>query len=169
MSKGIYTALSGAISQNQKLDVLSNNIANVDTVGFKKDEPVFKEYVTALEKEETVIDVPRVEFKPSDFYHLHGNDKSFVSLDDVVTNHETGRFRRTGNTLDFALNGEGFFEVNTPLGLRYTRAGNFSLDPVGRLVTEDGYPVMAVPTPEKITPEQREIIIGNRQIEITSN
>jgi flagellar basal-body rod protein FlgF len=168
LDKGIYTALSGAIAQTQTLDTISNNLANVDTIAFKKDEPVFKEYLTVLEKDETVNNVPKVEFKPSDFYHLYGNDKSFVSLDDVATNHAQGSTQRTGNSFDFALNGEGFFEVNTPLGIRYTRAGNFTIDPKGKLITQEGASVLAAPKTPQDKPEQREIIIPlNANINVT--
>jgi len=173
LDKGIYTAVSGAIAQDQKLQTISNNIANVDTVAFKKESPVFKEFVTALERQETVIDVPRVEFKPSDFYHLQGNEKSYVNLDSVTTDYEQGSFKRTANPMDFAISGEGFFEVNTPLGVRYTKAGNFTLDSQSRLVTMDGNPILA--EPKKIQgadpalnnlPENREIKIRDANFEV---
>jgi flagellar basal-body rod protein FlgF len=176
LDKGVFTAVSGAAAQEQRLQTLANNIANVDTIAYKKDEPVFKEFVASLEKQETVIDVPRVEFKPSDFYHLHGNDKSYVSLDDIVTNNEQGTLHRTANPMDFAIQGEGYFEVNTPIGVRYTRAGNFTLDAKMRLVTLDGYPVLSAlkkadpnnPNADIARlnmPENREIVIRGQDIQ----
>ena len=63
-------------------------------------------------------------------------------VDEVGKNFETGRIRTTGNDLDFALANEGFFTIETPQGERYTRAGNFQLDASGRIVTNDGYPVL---------------------------
>ncbi len=143
MDKGIYTSLSGAIANEKQLETTANNIANVNTVAFKKDSPVFKEYITKLEKLESVIDVPRDVFKPSDFYHLHGNERSYVALDDITTDFSKGDFKMTSNPFDFAIAGNAFFEVNTPLGIRYTQAGNFTLNSEGKLVTLDGYPVLS--------------------------
>src|SRR5690606_27782197 len=67
-SKGVYTALSGAIAQSQKLDTIANNIANVNTAGFKKDQQVFREYLTAYEKPSDVIQVPKVPASIESFY-----------------------------------------------------------------------------------------------------
>lgn len=141
-NKGIYTALSGAMAQTQRLDTIANNIANVNTPGFKKDQQVFQEYLTSFEKPQDVMNVPRVPASIESFYDMQGGDKSFVDSKGTFTDFSQGSLRATGNPLDVAIDGKGFFEVSTPGGVRLTRAGNFTLDGMGQLVTKDGFPVL---------------------------
>lgn len=140
--KGVYTALSGAIAQTLKMDTIANNIANVNTTGFKKDQQTFSEYLTAVEKEQDVMKVPRMPASIESFYELNGGDKAFVDTAGTYTNFEQGNLKPTGGKLDLAIEGAGFFEVGTPAGVKLTRAGNFSIDGNGQLVTKDGYPVL---------------------------
>ncbi len=142
MSKGIYTAVSGAIAQSQKLDTIANNLANVNTPGFKRDQQVFSEYLTAVEKEPSATNVPRVTASIESFYDMQGNDKSYVDSAGTYTDFTQGSLRVTGNNLDIALEGDGLLEVATNEGVRYTRAGNLSIDSEGRLVTKQGFPVL---------------------------
>lgn len=141
-TQGIYTALSGALAQSTKIDTIANNIANVNTTGFKKDQQTFSEYLTAAEKEPEVIQVPRVPASIESFYEMNGGDKSYVNAAGTYTNFEQGSLKSTGGKLDVAIDGPGFFEVNTPSGVRLTRAGNFTVDAEGQLVTKDGHPVL---------------------------
>lgn len=141
MSKGIFTAVSGAMAQSARLDTVANNLANSNTVGFKRDEQLFREYLTAYNKEPGAIEAPRVPASIESFYAHNGGDKSYVDLDGTFSDYSQGTARPTGNPLDMAIEGEGFFEVATPDGLRLTRAGNFSIDGEGRLITKQGYPV----------------------------
>lgn len=141
-TKGIFTALSGALAQNLKLDTIANNIANVNTTGFKRDQQTFGEYLTAMEKEPQVIQVPRVPASVESFYDMNGGDKSFVDSAGTFTNFEQGSLKHTGGKLDLAIDGPGFFEVATPSGVQLTRAGNFTMDGNGQLVTKDGFPVL---------------------------
>ncbi len=141
-TKGVYTALSGAIAQSQRLDTIANNIANINTPAFKKDQQIFKEYLTANEKPPSVIQVPRVPASIDSFYDMQGGDKSFVDSAGTFTNYTQGSLKATGNKLDVAIDGSGFFEIATPQGLRYTRLGAFKMDGNGVLVTKDGYPVL---------------------------
>ncbi|MFN7906311.1 MAG: flagellar basal-body rod protein FlgF [Pseudobdellovibrionaceae bacterium] len=141
--KGIYTALSGAMAQSQKLDTISNNIANSNTPSFKRDDVVFQEYLTANEKEQQFMAVPKVPGTLDSFYHMQGGDKSFVDTKGTYTDFSQGSLKQTGNALDVAIDGKGFFEIATPQGVKLTRSGNFTLDGNGQLVTKDGYPVLA--------------------------
>lgn len=141
-TKGVYTALSGAIAQSLRLDTIANNIANVNTPGFKKDKQVFQEYLTANEKPSDVMQVPRVPASIESFYDMQGGDKSFVDTKGTFTDHSQGSVKYTGNKMDIAIDGKGFFEVATPQGTRFARAGNFTLDGAGKLVTREGFPVM---------------------------
>jgi flagellar basal-body rod protein FlgF len=141
-AKGIYTALSGAMAQSARLDSIANNIANVNTPAFKRDQQIFKEYLTANEKVPTSINVPRVPISQESFYDMQGGDQSYVDVIGTHTDFTQGGLKSTGNALDLAIDGEGFFEVSTPQGLRLTRNGSFTMDGNGQLVTKEGYPVL---------------------------
>lgn len=142
-TKGVYTALSGAIAQSQRLDTIANNIANVNTPGFKRDQQVFNEYLSANEKLPNVIQVPKVPASIESFYDMQGGDKSFVDSAGSFTDFSQGGLKNTNNPLDVAIDGKGFFEVATPGGIRLTRHGSFSIDGNGQLVTKQGQPVLA--------------------------
>jgi flagellar basal-body rod protein FlgF len=142
-SKGIYTAVSGAIAQSQKLDTIANNMANVNTTGFKKDTQVFKEYLTAYEKQQDVIEVPRLPASIESFYNVQGGDRAYVDSAGSYTSFEQGAIKNTGNDMDLAIEGRGFFEVLTADGVRFTRNGTFVTDQQGRLATKEGHLVLS--------------------------
>ncbi len=100
--------VQGGLRQERKLETVSNNIANVDTNGFKKD---------------------RISF-----------DDAFKAQ--LNKDYSQGSIQTTGNPLDFALSGDGFFKIETPEGIRYTRNGNFTVDSNGTLVDQNGLAVM---------------------------
>lgn len=141
-SKGIFSAVSGAMAQSSRLDTIANNLANVNTTGFKKDRQVFSEYLTSFEKQNDVIQVPRVPASIESFYDMQGGDTAYVNPAGTYTNFEQGALRSTGSPLDVAIEGKGFFEVSAPQGLRFTRSGSFQIDAAGRLVTKEGFPVL---------------------------
>ena len=141
--KNIWVPLSGQIAQQRKVETIANNIANANTAGFKKDQLVFKEHLTALsDKGGEVIDLPRKEWKPDDFYRSQGAENAFVKVDGSYINFEQGSMTPTDNPFDLALFGKGFFEVSTPTGVRYTRKGNFNLSKDGELVTAQGFKLL---------------------------
>ncbi|VFQ46358.1 flagellar hook-basal body protein [Desulfoluna butyratoxydans] len=85
-----------------------------------------------------------------------GFKKDILSFDRTLnpiltTDFSQGNLMETGNPLDLAIEGEGFFKINTPSGTRYTRDGNFTVDPIGRMVTQDGHPVMGKNGPVTLT------------------
>jgi len=143
VASGIWPSVSGAAAQSQNVDIVANNLANADTLGFKKDAPAFREYLTTLEREHDGQDIPRGPFKDKDMYPLDGRDQAFVVVDGTYTNFKQGNLRVTQNPLDVALDGNGFFEVSTPQGSRYTRQGSLHISSEGRLETIDGFPVLA--------------------------
>lgn len=147
----IWVSISGQVAQQQKVETIANNVANANTVGFKKDQLVFKEHLTALEKGVEDIHIPRKEFSPADFYHSQGAENAMVAVDGSFTIFEQGTLIPTNNSLDVALKGEGFIEVLTPGGVRFTRKGNLSMNREGELVTDQGYKVL---TALKGNPEQ---------------
>lgn len=124
MNSGIYSALTGNIAAMKRLDVLSNNLANVNTPGFKKDRMTFEGMLQAIGAQ------PRAG---------GGTDAPVYSETVFFTDYSPGSVKQTGNTFDLAIDGDGFFAVTTADGQRaYTRQGNFRLDSAGRLVTSDG-------------------------------
>lgn len=144
MSKALWPAVSGAVARDHQVEVIANNLANVNTNGYKKDDVTFKEYLSKNEKlDDPGEDIPRSPIKDKDLYRLEGRDQSFVVVNGTHPVHKTGGLKVTDNPLDIALDGPGFFEISTPQGIRYTRAGSFKLSQEGRLVTSEGHPVLA--------------------------
>lgn len=146
-TKGIYTALSGAMAQSERLDTIANNIANVNTPAFKRDQQIFQEYLTANEKPPEVIQVPKVTASIDSFYDTQGGDQSFVDSAGSYTDFSAGGLKLTGNSFDLAIEGNGFFEVATPDGVKLTRNGTLTMDGNGRLVTKEGFPILKAGTP----------------------
>ncbi len=142
-TKGIYTAVSGAIAQSARVDTIANNIANTNTTAFKKSKQVFNEYLTANEKLPDIIQVPRVPASIDSFYDMQGGDKAYVDKSGTYVDFSQGQLKHTGNTFDVAIEGSAFFEVLGPEGVRLTRDGSFKRDVDGRLVTKQGYPVLS--------------------------
>jgi flagellar basal-body rod protein FlgF len=142
MSKGLWPAISGSVAQSERLDTIANNLANSDTNGFKKDQVAFRSImssaVTAAMKEE----IPRKPYMDKDFHRLDGADKAYVAVDGAFTDFAQGRAKVTGSPLDVALEGNGFLEVLSPQGVRYTRQGSLRINQEGSLVTTDGFPVL---------------------------
>ncbi len=167
-TKGVFTALSGAMAQSQRLDTIANNIANVNTPAFKRDQQLFREYLTANERPSEVIQVPRVPASIESFYDMQGGDKSFVDSIGTYTDHSQGGLKPTGNPLDVALDGKGFFEVATGGGVRMTRNGSFTMDGNGTLVTKDGFPVLSAGEPGQ-DPATRVIKSNGGPLSITDN
>ena len=141
--KDLWVPLSAAIARQRQVETIANNVANANTPGFKKDQLTFKEYIVNHEKGGSDIDLPNKTWKPEDFYRTHNNENSFVKIDGTFTNFEQGDLIPTKNNLDIALRGSGFIEILTPQGLRYTRKGALSISNEGRLITDQGYPVIS--------------------------
>lgn len=139
----MWTSVSGAVAQSQKVDMISNNLANSDTLGFKKDIPSFKEYLGSAEREMQPKDIIRGPIKDKEFFPLDAKDQAHVILDGTHINFKQGNLRVTQSPLDVALDGPGFLEVSTPDGIRYTRSGSLKIAPDGNLVTVSGHAVLA--------------------------
>lgn len=119
MDRGIFVALSGAVLQERRLEILTENLANVNTAGFKKQKPVFEDAM------------------PNPW-----GTRTFAKSDGVVTDMSQGISEKTDKKLDVAIKGDGFFVVSSPNGPRYTRDGSFKLGTDGTLVTREGYKVL---------------------------
>lgn len=140
--KELWVPLSAAIARQNQVDTIANNIANVNTPGFKKDRLAFKEYLQVQEKGLSDIDLPNKTWSPEDFYRTHGNENAQVKIDGTFTDFDQGSLTPTNGPLDLGIQGKGFFEIRTPQGLRYTRRGNFSISNEGKLTTDQGFPVL---------------------------
>lgn len=143
MASGMWTSVSGASAQAHNVDVVANNLANSDSLAFKKDIPSFKEYLATVEREQEGVGIPRGPIRDKELYPLDGRDQSFVVVNGTHTNFKQGGLKVTNSPLDVAMDGPGFLEVSTPAGVRYTRQGSLKLAKDGRLVTTEGYPVLA--------------------------
>jgi flagellar basal-body rod protein FlgG len=151
MNRAIYPILSGAIAQERQLQVFANNLANVNTAGFKQDEQTFRTLLGRAGMAPPAA--PGAGLAQALMTGPAGpSERVFVQPHVLSTSFESGRIRITGNPLDLAVDGNGFFEVQTPQGPRYTRSGMFSLDSKRRLVSNLGYPVMGVKGEIKIPP-----------------
>lgn len=126
LTQAMYAASVGAFGNQQKLDVLANNLANINTPGFKQDRLIFR--------------VPVEEENPSSVSSVQGAPPPIPS--GAMTDFSQGILRHTDNALDVALDGDGFFCVQTPQGTCYTRNGSFGINENGVLATEEGLPVM---------------------------
>jgi flagellar basal-body rod protein FlgF len=148
--KDLWVPVSGAVAQQKNVEVIANNVANVNTPGFKRDQVAFKEHLTVMEKGISDLDMPNKEWAPKDFYRSYGAEKAFVKINGTYSNFEQGLLTPTSNKLDFGIKGKGLFEILTPQGIRYTRKGTFAIDQNSRLVTSDGHQVLSsLPIPEE--------------------
>lgn len=136
MERSLFIAATGMEAQRINIDVISNNLANVNTTGFKKSRADFQELLyqgltTAGATTGTGTELPA------------GLEVGLgVEPAAIQKVFQQGDFVSTGNPLDLVIEGSGFFQVSTPEGtIAYTRAGAFKLDSEGHLVTSDGYPV----------------------------
>ncbi|MGE4295033.1 MAG: flagellar basal-body rod protein FlgF [Campylobacterales bacterium] len=141
MQTGFYSNTGGMVTQFNRLDVISNNLANVNTTGFKRDDVVIGDYMRLYS--ETHDELPLRNHTRQASQHLN---RAMVRVPQVVeeyTNHDLGGFVQTGNALDVALQSPNlFFAVQTPGGVRYTRDGSFRLDDQGFLVAKEGFKVL---------------------------
>ncbi|MGI6092369.1 MAG: flagellar basal-body rod protein FlgF [Veillonellaceae bacterium] len=140
MIRGIYAAAAGMVAESQRNDVTANNLANVNTAGFKKDVAVSRDFASVL--------IQRI--NDGQAAANVGTVGSGSQIDEVATIHTSGTVRYTGNDFDLAIDGKGYFVVETAEGLRYTRNGSFTRNGQGELVTSDGLRVMGQTGPVAI-------------------
>jgi flagellar basal-body rod protein FlgF len=139
MRESMYSALFGAMSNEHRLDVIANNLANVSTNGYKKDSYAFQDTFQRFAHDYLVDAKPFVRDKdiwPKPYVQARPR------LGGQYSDMSQGSMQVTGNSLDMALVGEGFFKVRSPQGDFLTRNGSFQLSSDGRLITEQGYEVL---------------------------
>jgi flagellar basal-body rod protein FlgG len=128
MERGLYIAASGMLAEMVRQDQIANDLANASTAGYKPDRSTQRSFgELLLQNQATGAQI--------------GGLGTGVEIDSVVTDLSPGPLRETGEQLDLAIEGEGFFAVNTPQGVRYTRSGQFIASPQGTLTTPLGFEV----------------------------
>ena len=143
MWRGLYTAASGMITEMKRTDTLANNLANANTAGVKRDEAINREFEPMLIRR---INDGTDRGNVTTFKNFHvGDDLPRVGtlglgsyIDEIATDHSQGGFQTTGNPLDLGISGDGYFAVDTPQGVRYTRNGSFFRSRTGEIQTVNG-------------------------------
>lgn len=142
MIPGMYTGASGMKAQMHRMDALANNLANVDVTGYKRDLSVSKAFPQMLIRRTNDNGVYKFPFGSSDVAPVIGKIGTGVEYNESFTVFNQGALKQSNNPFDLALDGEGFFSVETTRGERYTRNGSFHLSKEGVLVTKQGEPVL---------------------------
>jgi flagellar basal-body rod protein FlgG len=137
-------------AQQWRLDAVANNLANVDTDGYKRDVAAFKAFPELLIRRQDDDGVYQHPFGSADAAPIVGKMGTGVELNELYTNFDQGALKETSGDFDIALDGKGFFSIATPWGERYTRNGSFQLGKEGYLETKEGYPVMGENGPIKV-------------------
>lgn len=122
MESPVYVLLSQQEALQRQMDIVAQNIANVNTTGYKSNDVLFEDFLVKPDKK---------------FSHHMVLDRA------TLRNTTQGALTRTDNPLDIAITGQGYFAVQTPQGTQYTRQGTFQIDAEGNIVTADGYPLLS--------------------------
>ena len=145
MENSALVGLSGQIALQRELDVIANNVANINTAGYKSDNSVFQEHLMPVARAN----------------QFRGNDRALSFVQDRATwiDFSPGPTEHTGNPLDLSIDGNAFLTVQTPRGERYTRNGALQINAQGELVTSEGLQVLGQNGPIVFQPNDREISI----------
>ncbi|MCL2008330.1 MAG: flagellar basal-body rod protein FlgF [Treponema sp.] len=150
MLRGWYTAVSGMRAQQWRLDSVANNLSNVNTDGYKREQASFKAFPELLIRRMSDDGVYRHPFGSADVAPIIGRLGTGVEFNELYVSFEQGALKETFSDFDLALDGHGFFAVSTPYGERYTRNGSFHLGLEGFLLTKEGYQVLGENGPIQI-------------------
>lgn len=146
MIVGLYTGASSMVSQADYQAVIARNLANINTVGYKKNVAVFQSYISSQDKNQT---------------SAKGTGSSIGT---VATDFSEGGLEYTGNNLDISIKGEGFFTVRTNDGTRYTRKGQFTLSRDMKIVTQEGWYLLSNGNEIQIPPNTKDITVKSNGI-----
>jgi flagellar basal-body rod protein FlgF/flagellar basal-body rod protein FlgG len=144
MDSGYYAAMTGLVARTQALDLAATNLANAQTPGYRAEQEYFRSVLMGPDAQDSQLG------RTVNNFGLIGGDR---------LNLGQGALQQTGNPLDLAIEGEGFFEVQTANGLRYTRDGGFHRTSQGQLVTEAGDPVLSS-TGQRIPVPPGQVTVG---------
>lgn len=146
MENTLLVGLSRQIALRRELDVVANNVANVGTTGFKGESTLFREFLAGRAREHT--------------FPMQDQRVSMVIDRATRTDFSQGPIEHTRNTFDLAIQGEGYFTIETPQGERYTRAGSFTTNATGELVTMRGDRVLGDGGPIQFDPQDTDVNIA---------
>jgi flagellar basal-body rod protein FlgF len=146
MENALLVGLSRQVALHRELDVISNNVANLNTTGFKGDGAVFEKYLMPLARDN----------------QFSGADSRLNFVQDRATwlDLSQGPIQQTGNPLDVAIDGNGYLTVQTPRGERYTRNGALQINATGELVTTEGFKVLGESGPIVFQNSDRDVTIN---------
>lgn len=148
MNGGLYVALSGIVAERQRLDIITDNLSNANTAGYKSSGSVFGEFLS----HKAILALNSGDNKPF-------VDKAYpITLNSYVNTAE-GPIKKTGNRFDLAISGNEFFVLKTPNGIKFTKNGAFSLNEAGELVNQDGFFVLGT--------NKKPIILNERGSNVT--
>ncbi len=150
MENTLLVALSRQMSLERQIDLIANNVANINTTGFKANKSLFEEYLNTNARAD----------------NFAAGDRRVSFVQDRGTYHDfaQGAFEKTTNPLDVAIDGRGFITVQTPAGERYTRDGSFQINAQGQLVTTGGHIVLGANGPIVFQPTDRDITISSEGV-----
>jgi len=146
MENALLIGLSRQMALSHQMDVVANNMANLNTPGYKSESLKFEEFI-----------MPVAEFQDMG---TPTKSVSYVLDARVVRNFVEGPLNATGNPLDVAISGSGWFAIQTPAGERYTRDGHFTLNNEGNLVTAEGHQVLGDGGPINFGPEEADFVVA---------
>jgi len=146
MDNALLVGLSRQVALQRELDVIANNLANINTNGFKGESVQFEEYLSSPAR--------------ADGFPLADRRVAFVHDRATIADFSQGPLAQTGNTLDVAISGEGFLVVDTPAGERYTRNGALTRSANGELVTSEGYRVRGAQGAIQLDQNDSDILIA---------
>jgi flagellar basal-body rod protein FlgF len=150
MENTLLVGLSRQMALSHELDIVANNIANIDTTGYKADNALFAQYLMPGSRDD----------------QFTGSDRriNFVTDRSSWIDFAPGALQRTGNPLDVAIEGDAYLAVQTPRGVRYSRNGALLTNASGQLVTSEGYPVLGDNGPITFQPGDHDVIISPQGI-----
>jgi flagellar basal-body rod protein FlgG len=141
MQTGYYSVTGGLVTQFNRLNVISNNLANINTNGYKSDDIIIGDFERLFKESRDIL--PKEDNTKEGAKFINRSLNKVPQVVREYTDFSLGDLKKTGNTLDFALkNKNAFFLVLTPSGIRATRDGAFSINEDGHIVNKDGYPVL---------------------------
>lgn len=145
MLRSFYIAGTGMVTQRSKMNVVINNITNMDTSGYKSDQVLTRSFPDLL--------LDRLNDSSILNSYYVGPQNTGIYVDELSTNFAQGPAEQTDVQTDLMLAGDGFFVVQTPGGVQYTRAGNFTVDSQGILKTQEGFQVLGIGGPINVGTE----------------
>ncbi len=157
MQDMMFSALFGALSTEHRMNFIANNLANVNTTGYKQDQLAFKNTMAQFAHDEIREPLATVRSEPL-FPEPKNLSRTRIAVSKI--DFTQGAMKFTGDPLDVAISGEGFFKVDTPAGERYTRSGHFVKSGDGTMVTPEGWPLQGDGGPIVIPETARDVHIA---------